>query len=144
MWIFLAFSIFKVNFKSTQHSGLWDTLVMMLFAKDLIKMKMHWQNQLKSLSLVCFVVLFWIRNKKIWCHTCPVPLQVLLFKFTLCIIDLFIQRISDNIRSVQIKIHQKSELHGGGALWSSAQHHTLCGVQIITSYDELHSNHCEY
>ena len=34
-------------------------------------------------------------------------------------IDLFIQRISDNIRSVQIEIHQKSELHGGGALRST-------------------------
>ena len=33
-------------------------------------------------------------------------------------IDLFIQRISDNIRSVQIEIHQKSELHGGGAMRS--------------------------
>ena len=50
---------------NTQYSCLWDTLKMMLFTKYLIKMKTHWQNQLKISALVYFKILYRIRYKKI-------------------------------------------------------------------------------
>ena len=49
---------------NAQYSSLWDTLQIMLFTKYL-KMKMHWQNQLKIAVLVSFKNFFGIRYKKI-------------------------------------------------------------------------------
>ena len=49
---------------NTQYSCLWDTLEMMLFTKNQIKMKMHWPNWLKFL-VGLFIVLFRTRYEEI-------------------------------------------------------------------------------
>ena len=53
----------------TQHTGIWDTLGIMLFIKD-CRRKVKWQYQLKRLVLVYFKVLYNIKlDAKVTCYT---------------------------------------------------------------------------
>ena len=72
------------------------------------------------------------QRKGIWIHRPPVP------EFRYAYVN------SETSLNYEFRRTLISEAYKSRSITSSAQHHTLCGVQIITNYDELHSNRGEY